>query len=170
MNNKFIPTILAATIVVAAIFAFAPVQNAVSVHTTIQGALGTSGDDLLASSQTITIDEVTVTDSNTGDVVTLTCTDNYVLLGLSADYVLIDDGDDILVEANGVGVFADEGDGGLGPVGVQILETAVSGTAATDVTITFTDADTGGDEDVVLRSTVLIDNGGTCTFTQTANP
>ena len=38
MNKILIPTILVATVIVAAIFAFMPVEKAVSVHTTLQSS------------------------------------------------------------------------------------------------------------------------------------
>ena len=170
MNKLTMPAILVATVMVAGVFAFMPVEQASTVHTTIQGAGGTSLDDVLAASMITEVEAVSVTDSNTGDIVTLACTEDYILMGLTADYAVIDIDDDLLIEADGVDVLTREGDDGEMQIdGVALIFAPIGALAAEAITITFTDADNGGDEDVDLTATVLVAEDGTCTFTQTTD-
>ena len=54
MNKLLIPTILAATIVIAGFFAFSPIEKATTVHTTITGQLMTIGESDTVSATTTT--------------------------------------------------------------------------------------------------------------------
>ena len=71
MNKLTIPAILVATVMVAGIFAFIPVEQASTVHSTTLG----------------TIQSVTVTDTDleTGDTLSVTCTDTAILLSIAVD-------------------------------------------------------------------------------------
>ena len=84
MMNKFaIPTILTVTVLLAGMFAFSPVEEATTVHTTIQAT----------SMQIQTIDS---TDANfaldDNDVMNISSTDAYSILGIECTFAEPDNG------------------------------------------------------------------------------
>ena len=223
MNKLTIPAILAATVLVAGIFAFMPVQQASTVHTTLGTAAnvaiidanvdlilvdtgtdipatlttaatahGTAQTDLtlivedtgtdipatlttaatahtniLSASLTIEVDTVTVTDFNTGDIVTLDCTTDYVVQSIVIDWVVADGGGgevlDITIGGDDVFSYSS----GVTSGGEVVLSFDIGGLAGEDLLLTGTDTVDGTDETMELRSTVLTENAGTCTLIQT---
>jgi len=71
MNTKLIPTLLAVTVLVAGIFAFAPIDQASTVHTT--GTITTAGGVTLDSAEDLTARTVT---GNGNDIIITIGTDN----------------------------------------------------------------------------------------------
>jgi len=76
MNKLTIPTILAATVMVAGIFAFMPVEQASTVHTTIQATTAQiqSVDSTAADFAVTTDDELRISSSDAYQLIGLTCT------------------------------------------------------------------------------------------------
>ena len=66
MNKLTIPALLVATVMVAGVFAFAPVEQASTVHTTSTATLSTAQTALIAD-EMLEIREITGTDLNFGD-------------------------------------------------------------------------------------------------------
>jgi len=105
MNKLTIPAILAATVMVAGIFAFMPVEQASTVHTTVQGT-----QTVIAE---ITAAQVDGTVLDGGATTTLTCGGPCIILGIHADFATDDDADEELnIAANSItldGVARDHG-------------------------------------------------------------
>jgi len=71
MNKLTIPAILVATVMVAGIFAFMPIEKASTVHTTIQNTIGTTtGNNIAVSALTAGTDQTLVT-ASTGSTIAL---------------------------------------------------------------------------------------------------
>jgi len=154
MNKIIIPSILVATILVAGIFAFMPIEQASSVHTTIQG-----------TQQNLVALELTDADQDAGDLYTIDCTTDYIVLGIAVNVVgtQTTDANDLTVSAGGedVGVAFD-----FATVpGQELIGTAIAALAADNVVLTAgTETDTN-DEITVVKVAVLTSNDGTCTLT-----
>lgn len=141
-NKKLaIPAILVATVMVAGIFAFAPIENASTVHTeVIASAIG-----LACATETVTL-----TAGIDNDPITLTFTPAIQLLGLRVS--IDDNADDIGFDAdptvNGAiiqtgGIFEDIDDIGTEIIGQYNAETTFSITAGGALVMIVED-DTGG--------------------------
>ena len=90
MEKFIIPSILAATILVAGMFSFIPVQQATTVHTTIGSATAdlTCVTETVTATQALDNDDLTITfDNDAIEVLRLgvTLTDNADQLGIDAD-------------------------------------------------------------------------------------
>ena len=161
MNKIIIPSILAATILVAGMFAFMPVQKASTVHTTIQSTILQS----VAKSDT---------DVATGDALTLTCTAPFVVhaINVDADGTLATDTVDVDFDPDGAGTVWDLVANFVSAVDlaatpdIEILALSgenhgplaglASGTVSVVINLT---ADTG---DEAIRAQFLATSTGTC--------
>jgi len=152
MKKVVIPTILAATILVAGMFAMMPVQKAATVHSSI-GQL--------------TILELADADSDAADVYTLDCTANAIVYGL---YVGTTGPDGTYTDSDltiaGAG-FDEQGfavNVVLAAAGNNLLTAGVNVPLAAAETLTLTaGAETdGGDEAITITASVT--TGGTCTL------
>ena len=136
MNKLTIPTILMATVMIAGIFAFMPVDNASAVHTTIQGTQFTNVDIFSATSAAAGID----CDSD----------QDFIVKGFVGDATI--DGETVTILMNGVTtlsageVFAngDTGSEGFGGGGYAFTLAAeeddtvvVDGSSVSDVIVTI---------------------------------
>jgi len=151
MNKITIPAILVATVMVAGAFAFMPVEQASTVHTTIQG-----------TQQNLVALELTDTAFAVGDTYTIDCTTDYAVLGLAINSGTTTAADTVTVSAGGedVGVAITLATGGSA---LELLGTAIGAVAADDVVLTTGGTD-DGDESIVVKAAVLTSNDGTCTF------
>ena len=154
MNKILIPSILVAIVIVAGIFAFIPIDKAITVHTTIAAnevkifELGAVAFGALAAFDVFTID----------------CTADYRVVGLVLDmgpgaY----GGDDVTVAVGGDdyvrNVTLIEG-------GVDLLDTSsITAVSTDDVTITFTLAD--DTDETISNARVSVVTTGSCTFVDT---
>jgi len=154
MNKLAIPTLLVATIMVAGAFAFMPVEQASTVHTT-----AAAYDVKIAES-------VADTDTETGETFTLTCTADYQLVGLTVDmgagtyaggatdsFGVTIGGDDIVNVAAAFMVLGAN----------TLIDNAEAGIAAETVIITAT-SDNTGDEDIQKARASYVSTG-TCSWT-----
>ncbi|MFY3740050.1 MAG: hypothetical protein HMLIMOIP_000475 [Candidatus Nitrosomirales archaeon] len=145
MKKIVIPTILAATILVAGMFAMMPVQKASTVHSGLAG---------------VTVIELVDADNDVGDVYTLNCAGDAIITGINVfgagsvtdnDLTLAAGGEDAtaaIVLAAGVNVVWNNN------VGIDAAETAtLTSGAETD----------GGDESLTIKITAL--GGPACTLT-----
>ena len=106
MYKLAIPAILAATVLVAGIFAFMPVEQASTVHTTIIGAGGLDFDDISNTQPSIQVVSGSGTGITDGDTVVIDCDVDFYVMDM---YWEIDDYDgtagEILTIGDGAGNF-----------------------------------------------------------------
>jgi len=154
MNRIVIPSLLAVTVAIASIFAFAPIEQASTVHTTI----------LANSAQVDELGVIAPADLATAGTFTVTCTADYRVVGLSFDmgagtYV----GDTIAVTVGGddyIGAI------GLAAGAVDALDGSQIGSVSGDLTVvTFTITDDANED--IENARVSTVTSGTCTFTDT---
>ena len=171
MNKLTIPTILVATVMVAGIFAFMPVEQASTVHTTIQ--------DTQLTFKTTTDTQATVT---AGQIITIDLDAPFTLVslsvsctqGVSATACAGDEDMDLVSytvdgsQANTLTITAVTGAGGPGTSTVVIGSSgALAGagiTAADNITILMANdiASAGtGDFDITVSVTVLVEGDTT---------
>ena len=157
MNKLVIPSILAATVLVAGIFSLIPVQKASTVHSTIQAA-------------TTKLTSVTKTDTNVDstDTASVTCTQSFVVRTIQADIANS-------VAADITAVISSDADGAaaafvpvnilsgvnVGATSENVVDAALP--ASGTVTITFTEvAADGGDEALTAFFIIEVSGDGTC--------
>jgi hypothetical protein len=144
MKKIVIPTILAATILVAGMFAFMPVQKAATIH----GSAGVVGA------------EITDADHDAGDVYTLDCTTAATIIGANAFVGGTLSDEDITLA---VGGEAATGAVALAAGNTVIWNNSIPLGAAETATFTGGAQTDNNDESVVLKVAVI---GGTaCTLT-----
>src|SRR5574341_1816426 len=141
MKKVVIPTILAATILVAGMFAMMPIQKAATVHTSI--IAGGAGNVLL---------EVTDANVNAADVYTVDCTTDAVVIGITATLAGTVTDEDLLVAQGGEAlqatvVFAAAG-------GQTLVAGGIPVPAAQTLTITEGAMTDAGDETAVIKVAV----------------
>ena len=186
MNNKAIPTLLIATIMIAGAFAFMPVQEASTVHTTTASTQTSSvilqGQDATAVIALTDDDLGTITiqarDANAAAVpfevksVILCGNTGSIAAGLIAIETLVIDGDSVLNNAGAALVVSSAVDGNNKTACVDILSTLASaqttpvgliGTVASDggnVVFGFQleeiDSDAGGSEADTITSVKVV--------------
>jgi len=154
MNKLTIPVILVATVMVAGIFAFMPVQQASTVHTTIQ-----------ATQQNLVVLELTDPDQDAADTYTINCTTDYVVLGIVVHVAgtQTTDANDLQLSAGGenigaVVIF-------VSGVAQELTGTGIAAVAADNVVLTAGAETDTNDEVTVVKAAVLTSNDGTCTLT-----
>jgi hypothetical protein len=148
MKKVVIPTILAATILVAGAFAMMPVQKASTIHSS--GA----GNILL---------EVTDANVNAADVYTVDCTSDAVVIGITATLAGTITDEDLQVAQGGENIQATIVFAAAG--GQNLLAGGVPVPAAQTLTITEGAMTDAGDETAVIK--VAVSGGSACTLTQT---
>ena len=166
MNKLTIPTILVATVMVAGIFAFMPIEQASTVHTTIQ--------DTQAQVRSLALASVAITTAADG-VGTLTCNQPYMVN--SVNWVTIHDNasDDYAIPAITVDGETVQGISLPGEPGADAdvtLNLVVNAGAATGTNTVLTqDKTANGGVDGVAADTVSFivtfttTNSATCTLT-----
>ena len=188
MNKLTIPSILAATVLIAGIFAFMPVEKASTVHTGLEDKLDTIQADVtavqmdvstikdnigqldlgeLTANRVLTLTDDTVEDD---DIYTLACTDNaYRLMGINA--AITEETVDGEARATftisqadngfaGTIVLTDEGDGDLTGTSIGMI-------TAEDIIITVTSTTTV--DNAVVKATVQLPLASSCTLTETTS-
>lgn len=156
-----IPTLLIATVIVAGIFAFVPIEQASTVHTTIQNSQ--------LEMETLELVDVAITSAT--DEYTIACNGEMVILAIDAVFIGTDTGDEEfgVILMGGETVLAAQADGALS-VGSNELLTggAVGGQDADDLVIAIATG-TYTDNTLVMKATILHDKAtDTCGFTETA--
>ena len=180
MNKLTIPSILAATVLIAGIFALMPVEKASTVHTGIQNTLTTeltkvqnNIKDLENKITVLEVEQETDSDLDSGDKFTLDCTEEFAVIsifaGLTGDAGTstslavsiggVDIGMPVDLETNGFKELVEE---------VRRPEPGRAFIAVADEDVVLTaaeaDADDGNDEEVTVTAQVLVSKGGSCTF------
>ena len=184
MNKLTIPSILAATVLIAGIFALMPVEKASTVHTGIQNTLTTeltkvqnNIKDLENKITVLEVEQETDSDLDSGDKFTLDCTEEFAVIsifagltgdaGTSTSLAVSIGGEDIGMpvdlETNGFKELVGEA-GSPGRALIAVADDDVVLTAAE------ADADDGNDEEVAVTAQVLVSKGGSCTFENIAAP
>ena len=190
MNKLTIPSILAATVLIAGIFAFMPVEKASTVHTGLGSQLTTIEDNVAAlqadvdilkmelgtvkdntgapASRTLTL---TDEDVDTGNTYTLSCiTTGYELEGINADisgteataiFTLMQTNGDI----TGDGVITFES-GDTGPMDLESDSPWVGGMTDEDIEIDVTGIDGSVDTGAVIKVTILAPPTAVCSLTE----
>ena len=146
MKKIVIPTILAATILVAGMFAMMPVQKASTIHSS--GA----GNSVL---------ELTDANVNAADVYTVNCTVDTVVQGVYATLAGTITDEDLILAAGGENLGATTVFAAAG--GQSLLPSLVGVAAADTLTITAGAMTDAGDETAVVK--VAVSGGGACTLT-----
>ena len=142
MNKLMLPAILAATVMVAGIFAFMPVQQASTVHTTLSTAADLATIDanvdaiLVDTSATLTENSmrlITVTTTCTATDATATACDIGVNIAAGASFVLVG-----YVSTNGIGGDGTADDFDMGALTINgalsAIDPAAHGTTVTTAT------------------------------------
>ena len=184
MNKLTIPSILAATVLIAGIFAFMPVEKASTVHSSlgmkidgVQTTVDNIETTVTEKASALRILEHTDGDQDAGDKYTVDCTTDYVVIGIIANMTgTIGAGNvnTLAVTVGGADIIDNEGPltAEFGGKGVRTLTTAnIVALADEDIVITageeVTDDD---DEQTAIRVSILATDAGTCTLTETATP
>ena len=154
MNKIAIPALLVATVMVAGAFAFLPVEQASTVHTTAAG-------------QGINSEELTDATPANGDTYGVTCTTDYTLLSvvIHADAGATDTGDERMTLIVGGENIVAATDTYTVDTAVFLLTDPISGQAADEIVITNSAGVFEGDEDPVIKVAIL--GGGACNLTET---
>jgi hypothetical protein len=155
MKKIAIPTILTATVLLAGMFAFMPVEKATTVHTTISAnqAKVFESDPGIAAGTLVDLES------------TLDCDADYSVVGIAIDTLgavdAADDSVDITIGGDDVITAL----GIEGPGGQIILEAAQSADAGEDTVVIF-NGDDDADEDLTkIRFSVI--TSGDCDITHT---
>ena len=163
MNRLVIPSILAATVLVAGMFAFMPVDKASTVHTTIQAAT----TDL--TSVTKIDDDAPLNNIETGDAVSVTCTQPFIVRTVQIDI------SNTVAAGDITGTFASDADGAtadfasvniltgvnVGLTSENVLDAALP--ASGTVTVTFTEAANDTNDEALTASFIIeVTGSGTC--------
>ena len=146
MKKVVIPTILAATILVAGAFAMMPVQKAATIHSSGAGNI---------------ILELTDANVNAADVYTVNCDTNAQVVGITATLAGTITDEDLIVASGGENVGATTVFAAAG--GQALIGAAVALPAAELVTITEGPMTDAGDETAVIK--VSVSGGSACTLT-----
>ena len=191
MNKLAIPAILAATVLVAGIFAFMPVQQASTVHTTIIGVGGLDLDDISNRLPAVVerAETIALGAAPDNDILAFTCDQAFTLLSVwfpdatdSADSQL--GIDDINVSADGtaattanIGNRQDIADNGIsdiellnemfstGDIAVNVLSAPANG----EIQFTLLDADSSAANDSIdIRAYFQTQSNANCDITLTA--
>jgi len=150
---------LTVTILVAGLFASAPIEQASTAHSTSIGIL----------------QEITATDTNydSGDRVGITCNGAFVLLGIKTDLTNIEADDIVDLHATEEGVFDTElvadvlaGETDEFFFGDEVPTTGFPTNTWVDFFLgTETDTGTNGDDGEALEATFIVRSIGTCSAT-----
>ena len=180
MNKLTIPSILAATVLIAGIFAFMPVEKASTVHTSLGTMIGdvqTTADNIETMTSnietTITekasalrILELTDNTQEVNDEYTLDCTTDYTIIGIATNMTGVTETEADLITVNGEDVAVDFSSATTD--GRSILDTGnIVALADEDLVITVEDANPDADTVTVIRVSVLATNAGMCTLLET---
>ena len=184
MNKLTIPSILAATVLIAGIFAFMPVEKASTVHTTLGekieavetevGNVETKVMQLQDSAAVLRILELTDEDQDDNDIYTLDCTTDYTIIGLVTnmttigsngvtDVITIDNTNieeapaDMMVEVAFSGANGNK----------RVLETGNIAALADENIVLHATADKAVTLTTTMRITVLATDNGMCTLEET---
>ena len=180
MNKLTIPSILAATVLIAGIFAFMPVEKASTVHsslgikidgvdTKVTGLIGDVDTKVMALQNNASVMRILglTDDTQEGDdEYTLDCTTDYTIIGIATNMTGVTEMETDLITINGENVPVDFSGSTTGDNRV-ILDTGnIVALADDDVVLT---ADVVGDTDTVteIRVSVLATNAGMCTLLET---
>ena len=173
MNKLTIPSILAATVLIAGIFAFMPVEKASTVHTglgntltSIQTQVGELEADvgLGTNLKTLVVDD---DDLAAGDMYMLECNKEYTVIGIMANVAgTLETTDGLVVSLEGVTLDTATG---FDTTQVQSLhENNIPLPANGEVVLTATEGTDDGDEETDVMISVLTSNNATCEFEETA--
>ena len=182
MNKLTIPSILAATVLIAGIFAFMPVEKASTVHVTIGDKIDTLGTELSDAVDVINeLDEVssfrtemvTDMDHHPGDKYTLDCSEPYTVLGIITNSMITSPetitgmftatvGDDSnILDQDAVAITE----------GRQILiDKNIVVLADEDIVLTNEDVTEDSNADLIVGISLLTSIDATCTLMHTAAP
>ena len=149
MNKLTIPTILVATVMVAGIFAFIPVEKATTVHTT-------AVIPFLQPQLFIDVE----TDLNAADVFTLDCDAAYTVVGITAEILGTVTNEDLTVAIGGMDIIEPVV---FAAAGGQLLTTGSHGSATVDDT-TITAGAMQDDGNEVTEVAITVITSGACTF------
>ena len=140
MNKLAIPAILVATVLVAGIFAFMPVEKASTVHNTIIGAGGLDLDDISNTQPSIQVVSGSGTGITDGDTVVIDCDVDFYVMdmyweiddfdGTAGERLRIGDGAGNFITIDGTALIAEDEDSSTT---FDILDP--SGTPANDVNV-----------------------------------
>ena len=193
MNKLTIPSILAATVLIAGIFAFMPVEKASTVHVGIGDKIDDLSTELsdvstelsdvvneLSDVSSFRTEMVTDMDQDEGDTYTLACNDGYVVLGIvvsmagvdeneantvNNDLTLMAAGDEVTLTSNG-------NDGMFDTTDRQSLITDNIALLADETVVltsgTETVGDDDGNEETVVGISLLTSKDAMCTLIHAA--
>ena len=156
LNKLVIPAILTATVLIAGIFAFSPVDEAQTVHSSLGGV--------------ISINE-SITDVGDATVFTITCTDTFFIPSMYVDSSGVGAGDTIAVEDVTVdGNIVDEFSGNVQDLDIAfedfyielLAEGDLAGGLSAEATVGFGFDDDEDDADDPITVIAIIVTNGSC--------
>jgi len=155
MNKLAIPTILLATVMVAGIFAFMPVEQASTVHAGATGILGETTE-----LRQFFEDELLMTAACNNDLITIDANTPFRILSIQAANGDVDPGtvgfDEILVDGATFNTGSSFPEGVVGPSEIFITQ-AREGVAASDNIQTRIDDGAASCNDATLDLTIMIE-------------
>ena len=159
MNKLLLPTILAATVLVAGIFALTQIEEATTVHTTIQNTQMVM--------DAVEVVDVAIADAGT-DVYTLNCAGEFELMSLNAAFAGTDSNNEEfgIIALGGDNLVVAQADGALSVGANALITESTAGGAADDLTLGPT-AGTYTDNTLVIKASLLRQSDQTCIFTET---
>ena len=163
MNNKTIPALLAVTVMIAGIFAFMPVEQASTVHTTIQET-GTNYVEVTATG-TVNDDDFLITCPTTSDA----CRIQEIFLDDDTTNDTIDPGNAVLA-IDGEAAFVSAADtGAAAQQNTVVALTGVSGTTlGPGDTMRIEVTSSGTEFDYTLRVLAEVESNETITVARVA--
>ena len=171
MNKLAIPSILAATVLIAGIFAFMPVEKASTVHTGLAEKIDAVQNDVGVIKNTTTklmTLELTDGELEDEDMYTLVCDKSYTVIGILANVRGAVNKEDVeITVTGGVGVSEKKI---WSRAGAQLfIERNIPVIAGGNVVLTVAEGDDDHDEEVDLTISVLAPNNAKCETSQTPN-
>jgi len=157
LNKVVIPAILTVVVLIAGVFAFMPIDEAATVHTTITSDLAAKVFELGA---------ISAGSLGAGEVFTIDCTAAYRVVGLNFDFTAAGTfvGDSLAVAVGGDMLHNGTS---LAVGGIDALHgTSIASTAGDDVTIEITLGTDNGNEGIDNARASIV-TSGTCTFVDT---
>ncbi len=177
MNKLAIPGILAATLLIAGIFALMPVERASTVHTGLEAKIDTLQEELESKIISLSVLEHTDEDQDDGDRYVIDCTTGFVVtkvivsmkgtLNENSLHVLVgenrineEDEDIVFNSPNKVISYAPNSTGVIYPENIVAP-------ATDDVILAASETNDDDDEKAVILLAVQASSGGTCTLRET---
>ena len=182
MNKLAIPSILAATVLIAGIFAFMPVEKASTIHVGLEDKIDELESGLedkidvlesgLNETMVLKILEITDSDLDDGDEYMLSCDQAFAVTGITANIVKAEIGTSLTVSAGGKDVTLPISGFTSARPGNELIQRDIAAhedeaNGVDNVMIVAAEATDTDDEVTVIKASIHVPNNGMCWTSQT---